>query len=173
MQELTIEEIRRRLEEAMETGPLPDWLDEACARLVAHRRMRTKERIYDVSTVGARIRTARESVGYTQKQLANRCGIWPPEMSAIENGKRDLEARFIRRLANALRITEAWMLMESDEGGPPIPERLLVKVKRVGWNQMSAKAKHKQIARAELERCKGLRPPRVIDDGGEPRDSPA
>lgn len=170
---LTVDEIRARLEEAMRSGPLPDWLDEACARLAAEERRKERQRVYDVSTVGARIRTAREVRGYTQKQLAARIKMFPLELAGAERGTKDLRAKFVPRLCTALGVAAAWLLMESDEGGPPVPSHLQVKLKRIGWAEASAKAKHKQIARAELERCRGLRPPKpkpVIDDDGALRE---
>lgn len=156
---MTLEEIRALLEEAMGYRG-EHWLEEAVRRLEAHRRAGSFRRLYDVSTVGMRIRTARECVGLTQAQLARRMGWHPWAVSNLETGRVMLDAKKVPGLAVCLMVTPKWLLMESDEGGPPLPSAVLRKQHRVNWARASGKEKLRARAKAELERLRGLRPPR-------------
>lgn len=156
---MTLEEVRKLLEEAMDFHS-EHWLEEAVRRLESQRHSQQFRRIYDITTVGARIRTARETVGLTQHQLARRMGWHPWAVSNLETGRRNLDAQKLPGLATCLMVSRAWLLMESDEGGPPLPTKVLRKQKRVNWQQATAKQKKKARAKAELERLRGLRPPK-------------
>ena len=156
---MTLEEVRALLEAAMGYAG-EHWLEEAVRRLEAHRNISSFQRIYDVSTVGMRIRTAREVVGLTQAQLARRMGLHPWTVSNLETGRTHLDAAKVPGLAACLLVSRAWLLMESDEGGPPLPSRVLRKQHRVNWTKASGKEKKKARMKAELERLRGLRPPR-------------
>lgn len=161
----TLEEMRRRLEFAMDTGPRDDWFEEAERRLYADQNKRANKRMYDVSTVGARIRTGREIVGLTQKQLASRLGVHPWWVSNWERGTRDLHAAKLQGLCLIIACSQAWLLGESEEGGPPVPLRQLRKPHRPGWAHESNLTKQRARAKAELDRLRGLRPPKVPREG--------
>jgi len=157
---LTAEEVRARLEDAMGTGPLPDWLDEACARLTNFRAMLERRRLFDVSTVGARIRTAREVKGYTQRQLGARLGLkHAAVIQAWEKGERDMPALLFRKLATACGVSTLWLLEGGDvPGGPAYGNRQAPrKLVRVGWCHKTRLERRKRIAELELERVRALR----------------
>lgn len=166
IEEPTLEEVRRQIEEALGMGSFPGWLDEACRRLELWRQMKGWSRIYDISTVGSRIRVARETVGLTQPQLADRMGVHPWTVSHWENGRMDLPAAKVPGLSKALKVRIPWLLMESDEGGPAMPKGIVRKQKRVNWNHLNNVTKARARAKAELERLRGVRGPYV------PRESP-
>lgn len=137
----------------------PHWLDEAVRQLEGLKHQRMGRRLYDVSTVGARVRTAREIVGMTQPQLAKRIGVSPWLISNIERGQRDLPMARVPGLCRSLGVSQAWLLMQSDDGGPPVPSGILRKQIRVNWRRADQYQKARAKARAELERMRGLRPP--------------
>lgn len=169
---LSLEEARRRIVEALgvsapEHAPAAWWLDEATRIIHRYRQRLEQRRIYDVSTVGARIRTAREIRGLTQHQLAAR--LTKPsrgrkavgwDVSNWEQERRDLPYELLQPLCIALAVSEAWLLGDSDAGGPPAPRGLLVKQRLVDWSHASLETKKKAWARAELERLRGLRGPK-------------
>lgn len=66
-------------------------------------------------TVGERIRQARKEAGLTQKQLADKLGISPVNISQIENGrgKRGPAAATLRKIATALNITVSDLLSDN------------------------------------------------------------
>ena len=161
----TVEEVRARIIDAL--GFVPEiaadedwWLTEGVRVILAYRAWQGGRRIYDVSTVGMRIRTAREVVGLTQRQLAARLDVRQESLSSWERGERDIPAAVFARLCLSLGVHEAWVLGDSDEGGPPVPKGVLRKQTLVNWRQADEKAKRKAVARAERERLQGIRPPR-------------
>ncbi len=156
---MTIDEIKRRLVFAMDLAePTDDWLEQAEKRLYAYANARMQRRIYDVSTVGARVRTAREVIGLTQPQLAARLGVHPLEISKWERGKGALPAKRLPGLCACVGVSKAWMLGESTEGGPRVPERVMRRQFIPGWREKSANEKLKFQRKAELQRLRGLRP---------------
>lgn len=157
---LTIEEIRKRIEDALELGHVDYWLDEAVRRLDAYRNQVNRRRIYDISSVGNRLRTAREVVGLTQTQLSSRLGVHNWSVSHWENGRADMPAKHLPGLCVILCVSREWLLMLSDEGGPPVPREVLRKQHLPNYPHMSRREKDKIRQRAELERLRGLRPPK-------------
>lgn len=162
---MTLEEARRRIVEALEVVPCegwPDdwWVSEAIRVIQAHQAIVSYRRVYDVSTVGARIRTAREVVGLTQLMFADRIGVKQRDVSRWERGQADMPAGLLVPLCLCLGVSRAWVLGDSDEGGPPLPGGILRRQKLVNWQQRSAKTQARYEARAELQRLRGLRPPK-------------
>lgn len=137
---MTLEEIRTRLIDAMALLPEEhaDWLQHAEAQLYAHRAcLHRFKRMYDVSSVGGRIRTARVALGMSQEQLAIRMGpdIYQGDVSGWERGKRALPADKLRTLCAICGVSKEWVLGMSDDGGPGVPgEQLRKKVTR-RWKQ--------------------------------------
>ncbi len=169
----TLEEAKARLLEAM--GPkvpadAPWWFDEVLRRIWAHRGLVERHRTYDISTPGARIRTAREIAGWTQRQLAARAGkAYHQTLGAIERGEMDCPAAYFEKLCRVLRVSPAWVLGESEEGGPPCPEHAVMRRQFYpDWLRESRDYKDRVKAKAELERLRGLRPPKA----GLPKDGP-
>ena len=67
-------------------------------------------------TIAERIRTARTSRGWSQKELATRAGIHPVVLNRLEKGhKAGVQAETIRRLAEALQVTSDYLLGLKDE----------------------------------------------------------
>ncbi len=156
---LTVEAVRARLEAAMGLGQLPDWLDEAERQILAHQAMKRRRRLFDVSSVAARLRTAREVRGYTQRQLAARLGMkhhW--SIQGFETGVRDVPARLFPKLCVALGVTPAWVLAGGDAGGPAYDRREAPrKLVRVGWAHQTRLEKARRRAALELERVRALK----------------
>ena len=61
-------------------------------------------------TVGDRIREVRENLGINQGQLATRAGVSKGFLSDVENNKRNLSARNLLRIANALGASVDYLL---------------------------------------------------------------
>jgi transcriptional regulator with XRE-family HTH domain len=60
--------------------------------------------------LGTNLREARERLGLTQEQVAERCGVHATEVSRIEGGKRDPRISTLIRLANALEVKPSELL---------------------------------------------------------------
>ncbi len=152
---MTLEEVRQRLIDAMALDPKDHegWLAIAEERLYAHRaRQHPFKRAYDVSTVGARIRTAREVCGMSIAQMALRLGVHMRDLSAWERGRRNLPADLFPRLCLVLGVKQAWVLGKSDEGGPPVPTGQLRKRVTERWKQRKDFLEARDKAREEMRR---------------------
>lgn len=64
----------------------------------------------DLKTIADRIKVARENLGITKKELAERLGLHESSISKYETGKVDFPVSRIRDLANILGVTESWLL---------------------------------------------------------------
>ena len=62
--------------------------------------------------VGQRLRSARETLGLTQEDVADALGIQRTSVIAMEAGKRGVGALELRRLARLYRRSVAWVLGE-------------------------------------------------------------
>lgn len=60
--------------------------------------------------LGTNLREARERLGLTQEQVAERSGVHATEVSRIEAGKRDPQVSTLRRLAAALEMPPGRLL---------------------------------------------------------------
>lgn len=159
---MTADEVRARIEAALHLDePAGDWwLDEAVRRLEAYVGLQRKKRVYDVSSFGARLRTAREIHGLTQPRLGKLIdahGFW---ISDWERGRHDMPIKYLRPISTALRVSEAWLLGDSTEGGPPMPGGIQRRQVIPNYVTLSRRRKRKDRARAELQRLRGLRPPK-------------
>jgi transcriptional regulator with XRE-family HTH domain len=63
-----------------------------------------------MSDLGTNLREARERLGLTQEQVAERSGVHATEVSRIEAGKRDPQVSTLKRLAAALEMPPARLL---------------------------------------------------------------
>jgi len=59
---------------------------------------------------GANLREARERLGLTQEQVAQRSGVHSTEVSRIEAGKRDPKVSTVERLAKAVEVKPGRLL---------------------------------------------------------------
>lgn len=75
----------------------------------------------NVGTFGRSVRWYRRLAGYTQKELADECGLSEAAIRAYETGTRtEARAHSLRRLAAALKVTIEQLLTTE----PPTPPRL-------------------------------------------------
>ncbi|MEU5639223.1 helix-turn-helix domain-containing protein [Streptomyces milbemycinicus] len=65
--------------------------------------------------VGLRLRTARETLGLTQDDVAGALGVPRTSVTAMESGQRNVTALELRRLARLYRRTVHWLLGEEEE----------------------------------------------------------
>lgn len=63
-----------------------------------------------MADLGINLREARERLGLTQEQVAQRSGVHATEVSRIEAGRRDPQVSTVRRLAKALEMTPGQLL---------------------------------------------------------------
>jgi transcriptional regulator with XRE-family HTH domain len=59
---------------------------------------------------GIRLREAREHLGLTQEEVAQRSGVHATEVSRMEAGKRDPKISTLRRLAAAVEVKPGQLL---------------------------------------------------------------
>jgi transcriptional regulator with XRE-family HTH domain len=64
--------------------------------------------------LGTNLREARERLGLTQEQVAQRSGVHATEVSRIEAGKRDPQVSTVERLAEAVEMKPGQLLEEKD-----------------------------------------------------------
>ncbi len=81
-----------------------------------------------MSSVGERIRSRRQKIGWTQEQLADKAGISKGFLSDLETGTRNVSAEYLLKIAQALTVTLDF-LMKGDPTRPKtgeiqIPARL-------------------------------------------------
>lgn len=72
------------------------------------------DRIAKYKKAGLVLRGARYREGMSQKELAKRCHISQDNLSKIENGKRPVEEKVSKRLAEALHF-DYRLLLENTE----------------------------------------------------------
>jgi transcriptional regulator with XRE-family HTH domain len=63
-----------------------------------------------MADLGTNLREARERLGLTQEQVAQRCGVHATEVSRIEGGKRDPQVSTVLRLAAAVKVKPGRLL---------------------------------------------------------------
>jgi transcriptional regulator with XRE-family HTH domain len=57
------------------------------------------------ATVGQRIRSLRSKAAWTQSMLADHAGITREHLSELENGRKEIGIRTLKRLVDALDIS--------------------------------------------------------------------
>lgn len=67
-----------------------------------------------MSALGTTLREARERLGLTQEQVAQRSGVHATEVSRIEAGKRDPQVSTVERLAEAVEVKPGQLLEPRD-----------------------------------------------------------
>ena len=68
----------------------------------------------DLTIIGKRIKQARLNKGFTQQELAERCGFTNSLLSKIENGQTASAVATLSKIANHLETPLSWLL-EGDE----------------------------------------------------------
>ena len=145
-----LDEVRQRIQDAMRYDE-PDWLERAEKLLDAHWMQAQRRKVYDATTVGGRVKAARESLGLTQAQLALKLGVSERAMSCIEGGTRNLSMPEAQKLGRILKpaCSEAWLYMKTDEGGPQVALSVYYRKHSPKW--WDKLQRQRQFARAKEE----------------------
>ena len=69
-----------------------------------------------MQTVGERLRWARDQKVWTLEDLVSASGITKAAISRIENGHHEQRQSTIRKLAAALDVEPAWLMLGDDAG---------------------------------------------------------
>ena len=96
------------------TDGSPFEIDSASLRSVldSEHRQRLQDAVLESNvTVGARVRAARKAAGITQYELGQRAGLDQAVISNLETGKHDPRAETLSRLAQALHLSLAGLLI--------------------------------------------------------------
>lgn len=70
---------------------------------------------FSKAALGTNLREARERLGLTQEQVAQRSGVHTTEVSRIETGKRDPRVSTMLRLAVAIEVKPGQLLDRAAE----------------------------------------------------------
>lgn len=152
---MTLEEVMQRLIDAMALEPEERhrWLEHAEHRLYSARaKAQPWVRMYDVSTVGMRLRTAREVCGMSIRQCAIRARIHEVTLGNVERGRQNLSVERLPTLCRVLGVSPKWVLEGGDEGGPPVPHAQLRKRVTQRWRERQDLLRAREKARKEAER---------------------
>jgi transcriptional regulator with XRE-family HTH domain len=85
---------------------------------------RTKNAQKFVAAVGQRVKTERDRLGLTQEQLASRLRVWVPQVSLLENGKRNIRLSDLYGVAVALETKPAALVdVEIPDASAPQPKQ--------------------------------------------------
>jgi len=78
--------------------------------------------LYEI--VGRRVRQARKASRLTQEELASRVSMTRTSVTNIEKGRQKLLLHTLFDLAAAMKIPAVQLIPESNEGQPPIEQKL-------------------------------------------------
>lgn len=80
------------------------------------------DRMQTMTPVRLRVKELREANGWTQDQLAKRSGVNQGTISKIETNKTGgIEFDNLERLAKALNVKPAYLIVSDDDDTPPEP----------------------------------------------------
>lgn len=86
-------------------GPLAFLRRETRCRVDANRMKTIRKGAIVTTTLGARIRSARQSLGLSQRTLAGQAGISQPALANLERDRRHPSFALACRLADALGVS--------------------------------------------------------------------
>ncbi|HEY3316682.1 MAG TPA: helix-turn-helix transcriptional regulator [Bacillota bacterium] len=66
------------------------------------------------NTLGEKVRLTRESLGLSQKELANRTGLSPAMITQVESGLVQPSLKTVEKLAGSLGVSPCYLVMERD-----------------------------------------------------------
>jgi len=75
-------------------------------------------------SIGDRIRTRRNELGWTQEKLAEQAGISTSFLSELETGKRSVGAANLMGLSRALGVSLDFLMKGESSGGPEEPVQI-------------------------------------------------
>ena len=87
-----------------------------------------KDRPYDKTGVGERIRKAREMNGFTQENVAKMIGVNTPHISDMERGQTGVSIGTIIALCNALDVTAEYLLFGKDVSHSSNFDKMLIQL---------------------------------------------
>lgn len=94
-----------------------------------------------MNTVGDRIKSRRQELGWTQEQLAGKAGISKGFLSDLETGTRNVSAEYLLKIAQALTVTLDFLM----KGDPSKPKTAEVQIPA----RLSNLAKHEHLTFAQ------------------------
>jgi len=114
--------------------------------------------------LAARLKEAREYLGLPQQFVADQTGIPRMAISAIENGKRRVEALELERLAALYRHPVAHFLGRDE----PVPDSVRLLAREAG--ELSERDRAEVLRFAQFLRSYGQRPSPEVSDPGKRGD---
>lgn len=85
---------------------------------MASSRKRVVPDVREPGVSGARVKKARALRGMKQWDLSVACGLLPHVISKIENDRKDISARLLKRLCRGMKISSDYLLELSDDPEP-------------------------------------------------------
>lgn len=86
--------------------------------------------------IGMRLKSTRESLGFSQSQVAEYLGINRVQLSYYENGKREIDMDTLIRLADLYGYSRSYFV----EGGESVPATLSLRAQDVSGEDLEAVA---------------------------------
>ena len=81
--------------------------------------------------IANRLRTARESAGLSQGQVAKKLGLHRPAVSEIEAGRRRVTADELVRLADIYGVSTGWITSGNEGGAEDMDDRVLLAARQL------------------------------------------
>lgn len=78
------------------------------------------------AVIAARLREARETLGLTQTDVADKIGMCRTSLVDLEWGRRNVTGLELRRVSRLYRVPVAWLLGEEDD--PPLDAALVAAI---------------------------------------------
>lgn len=166
----TADDIRARICAELEYDG-DDWLDVACDHIRKRLATIAFTKTYDTSTVGGRLKCARECAGLLQRELARRVKMTQLHISECERGKRELPAIKVPGICLSLAIKVPWLLIGEGDGGPKVAYRILRKDQSVKDLKKLKGYERQQAAVAEARRRNEERKCRRRQFGSPPMEA--
>jgi transcriptional regulator with XRE-family HTH domain len=111
-------ELERRIMQALGDDAELNWLEQVCYLISAARARKHRMRMHDAATVGARIQLARECKGMSAREFGRRVKLSHVTIRNVETGIQPLAVSRLARFAELLEVSQEWLVMLTDEGGP-------------------------------------------------------
>ena len=89
----------------------------------------------DYTAMGGRIRNARQSLGLSQLELAEQCGLSASFLGHIERGSRKMSLETLVSVCEALNLSADYLLQDELPGIDPVIGNIIASVKKQGSYQ--------------------------------------
>jgi XRE family transcriptional regulator, aerobic/anaerobic benzoate catabolism transcriptional regulator len=125
-----------------------------------------------LSTVGARVRAARERLGLSRRELSERCGVSERFLAQLEGGEGNISLARFAEVAAALETSPAELLADAGPSRAKHARVALLGVRGAGKSTIGARLAKKLGARfvevdREIERAAGLALGEIFELHGE------